>query len=570
MSKSSSLHNNDRFLTLSGQLSLSDNVSAYTIENGARISIKTTSGNDDREPVNPAKKEDYPDVKFWTHQDFKRWERTDGLCAAADQGSLPFLEKCDGNVFSPNELRDVMKTFRSVWFGLTHQDKAPASWGKAIPAAKNWLYTEVSRAVTRQQLLNTTRNKCVRPKSPSAGNKVRRYNHESNAKASGPMFFGFSGLAGFGCGFSGLRRIMTTNVGKASGQSNIYVKVVVEYFRSKVHVNKHEALRTMGKHVIALAMTGASKTGQDTDRTSAQENIGSDAWETSAVQATLHARDVDVKPLGHAESKQGDVSIATQEDSITKDLDCADQPKRARVDNKDADPSTETSTTINVIQVATPKSPSVIVPAPRPVILLKNPFKDTIKLLKEKHEDSAAQKQLQILNDTPPSMATSSPSTSTAAPTAPAPMLIDSMSESTSADDTTAPARTSNLDILMPVTTTPIPTTIVTVPISTAVTGVPVPTTSNSKDTTTAPMNTTNTKKFCPATTKNGRNHCTHRWLKQLMPNRSSQDFKVYWDSLEKTRQASYDIEASSLVADSVWTVNTVDILAKFSSGTLH
>ncbi|KAG2106156.1 uncharacterized protein F5147DRAFT_774967 [Suillus discolor] len=54
------------------------------------------------------------------------------------------------------------------------------------------------------------------------------------------------------------------------------------------------------------------------------------------------------------------------------------------------------------------------------------------------------------------------------------------------------------------------------------------------------------------------------------MPNGSSQDFKVYWDSLEKTRQASYDIEASNLVADSVWTANTVDVLAKLSGGTLH
>jgi hypothetical protein len=273
------------FLTLSGQLSLSDNVSAYTIENGARISIKTTSGNDDREPVNPVKKEDYPDIKFWTHQDFKQWERTDGLRAAADRGSLPFLEKCDGNVFSPNELRNIMKTFRSVWFGLTHQDKAPASWGKAIPAAKNWLYTEVSRA------------------------------HPELALSEG------------------------------------YWKI--------------EAVAT--ERYSSWAST-----------------------HKKAEQTTLHASDGDVKPLGHAELKQGgqrkrkmdsrtpdsssDVSIATQEDSITKDLVCADQPKRARVDDKDADPSTEISTTINVIQVTTPESPSVIIPASRPVTLLKDPL----------------------------------------------------------------------------------------------------------------------------------------------------------------------------------------------------
>lgn len=254
-------------MTLAGQLSLSDNASAYTFENGAKISIKTTSGSNDREPINLAKKEDYPDIKFWTHQDFKQWERTDGLRTAADRGSLPFLEKCDGNVFSPNELRDIMKTFRSVWFGLTHQDKAPASWGKAIPAAKNWLYTEVSRA------------------------------HPELALSEG------------------------------------YWKI--------------EAVAT--ERYSSWAST-----------------------HKKPEQTTPHASDVDVKPLGHAESKPGgqrkrkmdsrtpdsassDVSITTPDNSITKDLDCADQPKRARVDNKDAEPSTETST-INVIQVATPDS----------------------------------------------------------------------------------------------------------------------------------------------------------------------------------------------------------------------
>ncbi|KAG2349866.1 hypothetical protein BDR05DRAFT_994843 [Suillus weaverae] len=157
-------------------------------------------------------------------------------------------------------------------------------------------------------------------------------------------------------------------------------------------------------------------------------------------------------------------------------------------------------------------------------------------------------------------MATSSPSISIAAPTAPAPMLIDSTSESTSADDTTAPACASNLDFLMPVAITPIPTTIIAVPIPTVVTS--VPTMSNSKD--------TNTKKFRLTATKNSRNLCAHCWLKQLMLNRSSQDFKVYWDSLEKTCQANYNIEALNLVADCVWTVNTVDILTKFSGGMLH
>ncbi|KAG2349865.1 hypothetical protein BDR05DRAFT_994842 [Suillus weaverae] len=232
------------FLTLSGQLSLSNNISAYNIENEAWISIKTTSGNNDWEPINLAKKADYPDIKFWIHQDFKQWEWMDGLHAVADRGSLPFLEKHDGNVFSPNELHDIMKTFCSVWFGLTHQDKALASWGKAIPIAKNWLYTKVS---------------CTHPK-----------------------------------------------LALSEGYWKIKA-VTTEQYSSWASTHK------------------------------------------KAKQTTPHAAgNVDVKPLGHAEPKQGgqhkrkidsrtpnsassssDISITTQENSVTKDLalDCADQPK---------------------------------------------------------------------------------------------------------------------------------------------------------------------------------------------------------------------------------------------------
>ncbi|KAG1874094.1 hypothetical protein C8R48DRAFT_759745 [Suillus tomentosus] len=42
----------------------------------------------------------------------------------------------------------------------------------------------------------------------------------------------------------------------------------------------------------------------------------------------------------------------------------------------------------------------------------------------------------------------------------------------------------------------------------------------------------------------------------------------IFFDS--SYRVLSSDIEASNLVADSVWTANTVDVLAKFSGGTLH
>ncbi|KAG2124571.1 hypothetical protein BD769DRAFT_1467786 [Suillus cothurnatus] len=198
-----------------------------------------------------------------------------------------------------------------------------------------------------------------------------------------------------------------------------------------------------------------------------------------------------------------------------------------------------------------------------------------MKLLKQKREDST--KQSQTSNDTPSSTITmiSPPihdTTSTSSvptpPTNPAPMLVNDSTSESSTDDA-APACVSTNNIFLPVATVPIPTVgalaipaVVATPTIPAVVVVPaIPAV------VAAPINT---KRFRPAATKNGRNLCAYRWLKQLMPNGSSQEFKVYWDSLEKTRQANYDIEASNLVAGCIWTANTVEVLAKFSSGTLH
>ncbi|KAG1869750.1 hypothetical protein C8R48DRAFT_670991 [Suillus tomentosus] len=198
-----------------------------------------------------------------------------------------------------------------------------------------------------------------------------------------------------------------------------------------------------------------------------------------------------------------------------------------------------------------------------------------MKLLKQKREDST--KQSQTLNDTPsstimmisPPIHDTTPTSSVPTPPMnPAPMLVNDSTSESSTDDA-VPACASTNNIFLPVTTVPIPTVaalaipavvatptipaVVVVPAIPAVIATPI-----------------NTKRFRPAATKNGRNLCAYRWLKHLMSNGSSQEFKVYWDSLKKKCQANYNIEASNLVAGCIWTANTVEVLAKFSSGTLH
>ncbi|KAG1787101.1 uncharacterized protein HD556DRAFT_1449156 [Suillus plorans] len=77
-------------------------------------------------------------------------------------------------------------------------------------------------------------------------------------------------------------------------------------------------------------------------------------------------------------------------------------------------------------------------------------------------------------------------------------------------------------------------------------------------------------KKFQPGTSKNGRSLCAHRWLKQIAANGSSANFRIYWSGLTKEKQVAYESDALKLVKDDIWNGNTVDIISKISSGTLH
>ncbi|KAG2744449.1 hypothetical protein P692DRAFT_201808405 [Suillus brevipes Sb2] len=71
-------------------------------------------------------------------------------------------------------------------------------------------------------------------------------------------------------------------------------------------------------------------------------------------------------------------------------------------------------------------------------------------------------------------------------------------------------------------------------------------------------------KNFRPATTKNGRNLCAHRWLKQVAPNGYSRDFKLYWDSLGKDCQEKYETDAKKLISDGIWTGSTVEVIGQW------
>ncbi|KAG1819700.1 uncharacterized protein BJ212DRAFT_1342510 [Suillus subaureus] len=60
--------------------------------------------------------------------------------------------------------------------------------------------------------------------------------------------------------------------------------------------------------------------------------------------------------------------------------------------------------------------------------------------------------------------------------------------------------------------------------------------------------------KMRPSPTKNGRNLCALRWLKQLKVVGTTEEFCAYYGNLTPEQRKGYDEEAAALVATDTWT----------------
>ncbi|KAG2737741.1 hypothetical protein P692DRAFT_20761013, partial [Suillus brevipes Sb2] len=65
--------------------------------------------------------------------------------------------------------------------------------------------------------------------------------------------------------------------------------------------------------------------------------------------------------------------------------------------------------------------------------------------------------------------------------------------------------------------------------------------------------------KMCPSPTKNGRNLCALRWLKQTKSNGTTEEFNAYYSSLTSTQCTEYDNDAANLVATDTWSKSVCD-----------
>ncbi|KAI6032559.1 hypothetical protein EDC04DRAFT_3142373 [Pisolithus marmoratus] len=64
----------------------------------------------------------------------------------------------------------------------------------------------------------------------------------------------------------------------------------------------------------------------------------------------------------------------------------------------------------------------------------------------------------------------------------------------------------------------------------------------------------TKKSKMRPGAAKNARNLCAHRWLKQVNTNGTTEEFRIYWDSLTSEQREDYHLEAERLEGEGKWT----------------
>ncbi|KAI5999042.1 hypothetical protein EDC04DRAFT_3147363 [Pisolithus marmoratus] len=77
----------------------------------------------------------------------------------------------------------------------------------------------------------------------------------------------------------------------------------------------------------------------------------------------------------------------------------------------------------------------------------------------------------------------------------------------------------------------------------------------------------TKKSKMCPGAAKNARNLCAHRWLKQVNTNGTTEEFRIYWDSLTSEQREDYHLEAERLEGEGKCAKPSDAVMC---NGTLH
>ena len=143
----------------------------------------------------PARREDYPDVQFWTRRDWldRPGQESDTMAldnsgqrgkARASQGinvTMRYIEDENGTVIDGHRATEVRRYARLIWVHMANNGGLPLSWGKADQIAtdnypswyKNWSETSQKALVKHEQgdssaALNQKRPNIQPPNEPAA------------------------------------------------------------------------------------------------------------------------------------------------------------------------------------------------------------------------------------------------------------------------------------------------------------------------------------------------------------------------------------------------------------------
>ncbi|KAG2046770.1 hypothetical protein BDR06DRAFT_1025337 [Suillus hirtellus] len=513
------------FETLSHSLSLSDDISSYSGPNALLRPLKVKADTIDHNPVNGLRKEDYPLVNFWTQEDFKKWDSA--ADAQGDQrGSLPFLGHTNGDPVTPSEQRAIMKTFRAVWFGLQQRGIAPISWGRAIPDARNALYKEVSRIHPELTLCD------------------RYWKIKHVARDRYPSW-------------------ASTHLkeGDSSSTDHEETKPRIKQQKRKAKMAKSAdtCSKCDSKRVKTADMDLDSEVCNLEPPTISSSNIESPIPSSSSSTTLLPPLSLKPKP----QTKNPPKTLFTPLRNPLKDAIIRLKEKQINEScNALLTPSIAPTTPNSMAPVDT-TMPSTDAPVtltvPNLTALVDTTMMSANAPATPRAPDSAAPVDTAMQSPDAPATLTT-PNSTVPIDTNPS---TDTPATPTAPDSTTLPNLPADNTITPRADTVDLPS----IPGATSLEACGTYTPSSES----ATLQIANadsrgkpgpaTKNFRPAATKNGRNLCAHRWLKQVAPNGYSQDFKLYWDSLGKDRQKKYETDAKKLISDGIWTGNTVEVI---------
>jgi len=78
----------------------------------------------------------YPGVRFWKQSDWIEWKRNAEYQELKAHGTIPYLEKKDGQCIDNAMAQAIKKTMRAAFTELSKKEMAPATWGRISTSGK--------------------------------------------------------------------------------------------------------------------------------------------------------------------------------------------------------------------------------------------------------------------------------------------------------------------------------------------------------------------------------------------------------------------------------------------------